>query len=288
MTDKINDAIWFESPARQRSIQPPECLAAPGAVGAQQAMVSADDILPWVPDLLCENWIAPETILIVGSAYAGFIREFSLRTATMPLGVYRTAGIWQEFQERFIEYVVRPDQNYYGPLTRLGGGTLRNLVLLDLCRASFVQRGAASGPRRDESKDSILNKNAATYSRYVDIQADWTWQRIVESRARRIVALGSIAEHGLLRLFTKRGATIAEADRTVSIKSRADNVWPLHYAVRGRTFGYWLDHQTWWTVTHTVNGQKREWKVLPTLHPARMHDDPGYMRTAKLLHLMRE
>ncbi len=50
--DPLNEAIWAESPALQRSIQSPETLEAPGAVGAQQAMLpDPTEVLPWVPDL---------------------------------------------------------------------------------------------------------------------------------------------------------------------------------------------------------------------------------------------
>lgn len=122
MHDEINDDIWRDSPAVQRSVQPPEVLGAPGAVGAQQAMIDGDDVLPWVPDLIGSNWRNKNALIIVGSAYAGFIREFSGRGATMPLSDYRTARTWQDFQERFVATVVHPDVNYYRRLTALAGG----------------------------------------------------------------------------------------------------------------------------------------------------------------------
>ncbi len=154
-------------------------------------MADEHEVLPWVPDILGENWRQPDAVLIVGSAYAGFIREFSGRGATMSLSDYRTARTWQAFQEQFVAQVVRPDPSYYGPLTVLAGGTLQNVALLDLCRASFVKRGEGSILRRDNSGDRIVIDHPAIYSRYVDGQTEWTWQRILRSKARRIAITGT-------------------------------------------------------------------------------------------------
>src|SRR4030095_14884020 len=79
--DAVNEEIWARSPDLQRHIQPPEALQLAGAVGAQQAMLLDDPhgVLPWVPDLLGMSWRERDALLVVGSAYAGFIAECSTR-----------------------------------------------------------------------------------------------------------------------------------------------------------------------------------------------------------------
>ena len=85
--DDVNEEIWSESSSVQESVQPLCDLRKLNAIGAQQGMIDPDPesdppatcetLLPWVPDLLGKNWRAEDSILIVGSAYAGFIKEYS-------------------------------------------------------------------------------------------------------------------------------------------------------------------------------------------------------------------
>src|SRR5208283_2077137 len=82
LADPLNQVIWENSAAVQLEIGPPERLRAVSSIGAQQAMIegsaySGVPCLPWVPDVLMPDWKAQSSILIVGSAYAGFIREYS-------------------------------------------------------------------------------------------------------------------------------------------------------------------------------------------------------------------
>src|SRR4051812_5757715 len=95
--DAINDAIWTRSPAVQREVQPPVQVRLKG-VGAQQAMLLENRVLPWVPDLLGARWREPSAILIVGSAYSPFISGSAGRRRCMPLNDYLEAQTWQEFQ----------------------------------------------------------------------------------------------------------------------------------------------------------------------------------------------
>jgi hypothetical protein len=93
--DPLNQVIWDESVAVQLQIGPPDQLRAVNSIGAQQAMIegaaySHIPCLPWVPDLLVTDWKAASAILVVGSAYAGFIREYSGGNG-MPLAEYARA-----------------------------------------------------------------------------------------------------------------------------------------------------------------------------------------------------
>lgn len=117
----------------------------------------------------------------------------------------------------------------------------------------------------------------------MNVQTEWTWRRLATSNAYRIVALGTIAEHGLLRLFARRGFVIAERGRSVEIKPHSDDAWTKHYAVVGRTLGYWLEQQAWWTVTGKLDGHLRKWTLLPVFHPAWSQGDSDYKRTVELL-----
>src|SRR4051794_21754424 len=87
--DEVNDGIWSQSIAVQKEIQPPDDLLIRDdtPIGAQQAMVDPDPdcispigdgtILPWVPDLVGSKWDDSDSLIIVGTAYAGFIREYN-------------------------------------------------------------------------------------------------------------------------------------------------------------------------------------------------------------------
>src|SRR5206468_9633769 len=120
--DHLNAEIWAESPVVQRTIQDPGELQREEAVGAQQAMleermvagVGRDTVLPWVPDLLGLGWRHIDGLLVIGSSYAGFIKELSRRPRSLPLVEYASASSAEEFQRRFLEYVVTPDASYYG------------------------------------------------------------------------------------------------------------------------------------------------------------------------------
>src|SRR5271169_4861651 len=92
----LNEEIWSRSVAVQRLIQSPEETCKEGTFGAQQAMVNGQAVLPWPPDLLGSDWSKPGSWLIIGSAYAGFIREFSRRPASMCLSDYDPMLSWQE------------------------------------------------------------------------------------------------------------------------------------------------------------------------------------------------
>ena len=299
LNDKINAEIWADSPQLQQGIHPPLALEAAGAFGAQQAMIELADrvfwdnlqppsILPWVPDLVGKRWKKKDAVFVVGSAYAGFIKEYSTRTAAMNLCCYATANSATQFQERFLQDVVQPDSDYYGKLELLVQPYLyaSQLCLMDLCRASFVKRGNRVTRRpMDTSKEPNRGpawNNYLAYAQHVQSD-DWTWRRLTESKTEKIVALGSIAEHGILQLFGRNlnpGFTIIDRD---GAPLDLPDFWNRTYAHPGRNLGYWLNEDDWWIVQGQVGGEKRRWRVLPIYHPSRVESyDPLYARTRGL------
>jgi hypothetical protein len=195
--DALNEEIWQLSPVVQQEIQPSNTLKRPGVIGAQQAMLDSPlpdgrDALPWVPDLVGKQWRDAGALVIVGSAYAGFIREYSTRTATIPLSQYATSSV-QDFQSLFLRYVVSPDLSYYGPLQNLCSefGSATRLLLMDLCRVSLVKRGTGTTKRMDSSSSAIVREAPAVYEKYVESEqpSEWLWRRFAEGQAQCIVAL---------------------------------------------------------------------------------------------------
>lgn len=302
--DHLNQEIWISSPHVQREIQPPESLTHIGAFGAQQAMLpssersagQASEVLPWVPDLLGRYWRAGGSLLVVGSAYAGFICELSRRNHCMQLADYRNAVTVEDFQRHFLESVVRNDRSYYDRIVTLLPDKVNatGIALFDLCRASFVQRSeeSHSGRRRDKWRDRIVQTGADIYNRYLthDRAADWLWRRIADTESGFIVALGTIAEHGLLRFFRSRVEDLelqayGTAERC-KLRSFEGSAWVKEYADPSYKLGYWIDHEAWWTVTGRLQGEERSWRVLPVHHPSslgRPRSIPSYARTKDVL-----
>jgi hypothetical protein len=274
--DAINEEIWSRSPALQLRIQSPAQLVSPGAIGAQQAMVG-DAPLPWVPDLVGKDSRGSDGVIVIGSAYAGFIAERSTRRCALSVGQYSQASTASAFQTLFLRYVVERDSAYYlrvHELLAAGGWCWRHSVLLDLCRTSFVERGI----ERDKSGDGIVRKQWSLFEKYVDA-ADWTFQRLLESRARIILALGTIAEHGVLRLLSKRGI-VASNWVGQSMWRFKECAWPCRYA--DQRLSHWLPKQDWWLAR--CSRLQREWLVLPVYHPAWVH---SYHRYREILQRMR-
>lgn len=212
--DQLNDQMWSQSAAVQRLIQGPQELNEEGCFGSQQAMIGGRVVLPWPPDILGANWSKPGSLLIIGSAYAGFIREFSGRSASMPLRDYDPNLTWQEFKVRFLRDVVALDSVYYGGLATLLSGVLpvQSIATFDMCRASFVERGNPIR-RKDRQGDGVVRRGRRSYWRYFEDPnhkepESWIWSRIMGTNATAIVVLGRIAEHGFLRLATRRGFAV--------------------------------------------------------------------------------
>jgi hypothetical protein len=289
--DALNEEIWLLSPEVQQQIQPWETLEQRDAIGAQQAMIDIKLLLergplPWVPDLVGKKCKDESGVVIVGHAYAGFIDEYSTREKKMPLRQYLVASSVQDFQEKFLKHVVRGDRHYYGPIQNLCSdlGSASRLCLMDLCRASFVKRGRGVPNRGDRSDSSIAKEDTESFERYVESpQArEWLWRRFASGQAKCVLALGTIAEHGLLRLFAARGMTITPFFDSSPSEQGA---WVNAYA--SRKLSYWLKNKTWLTIRGQVDGIDRVWYVLPVYHPAAHENyDRDYKKTKPVLKQM--
>ena len=295
--DQINTEIWQKSREIQRTIQCPSQLIAPGAVGPQQAMLDAepilgitsDDVLPWVPDIVGKDSDNKQGLLIFGAAYAGFIEEYSPRPACMPLSEYVKSVKHQDmnyFQKKFLEKIVAPDRNYYGKIKYLLQAVnikSSQIVLSDLCPCSIVKRQIKNGKRNDDSKQPSRDR-ARIFCQYVDnpkIQK-WTENRVLKSNSRHIIALGHIAEHGLLRLFSRMGATIFDGNRPFTLRTNLSKTWEWvnQYADPKRNLGFWIANNTWWT----IRIGNSVWRLLPIYHPASADRyDQNYNKTISVL-----
>ncbi len=299
--DQINLEIWRESPKLQRDIQKPGQLTQLGSIGPQQAMldenatlgINADSVLPWVPDIVGKDSHKENDLLIFGAVYAGFIDEYSSRRECMPLNEYVNAakdGGLTYFQKLFLERVVERDSAYYGKIKSLiqnAGVEPSLLVLSDLCRNSIVERRVVNNKRRDSSRQPSKER-AATYCVYVENEQypkiqEWTEKRILQSKSGRIIALGHVAEHGLLRLFSRIGATISQGNEQFNLQIRLSPQWVDSYADPNRQLSFWINNKTWWTIKR---GDK-EWRLLPIYHPATVDRyDSNYKQTASVLDQM--
>ena len=300
--DQINLEIWSESPEIQQRIQHPKTLTELGSVGPQQAMLDSNtelhidskkDVLPWVPDLVGKRSGNKEGLLIFGAAYAGFIEEYSSRPACMLLSEYVRAAYlknqgMQYFQNRFLENVVKPDSSYYGKIGSLlqsVGIKSDQIILSDLCRNSIVKRQIdKKGKRKDDSKQPSRDR-ASVFCKYIEntevpkVQ-EWTIKRIYQSQSIHIIALGHIAEHGLLRLFDSRGAKICQKDERYNLKTWPSSLWVDKHADPDRQLRFWINNKTWWT----INNGNREWRLLPIYHPAIADRyDSNYLDTKEVL-----
>jgi hypothetical protein len=290
--DPLNQEIWDQSPGVQMRLQRPESLESPGSYGPQQAMIESEHrellsgrpCLPWVPDLVGKDFRTAGRLAIVGSAYAGFIEEYSSRPNTMSIKD-AAAESMERFQRAFCRVVVIGDRGYYSPLSVLAFETapLARVAVLDLARVSLVRRGGGAGrDRSDNSKQCASTDEAHVFASYAESAESMVWitRRLLDSPAHCIVALGLTAEHGLLRLFAAQGCDIRRSDWPNDAWISRHSPWPLHYA--GPKVAHWISGGgAWWRVECRV--QKRRWGVLPAYHPARANRDPGYRWTRAVL-----
>jgi hypothetical protein len=316
--DPINQSIWTDSALLQRKIVEHETL--PLRVGAQQAMpkacdqkiFSAQDPLPWVPDLVGTNFgNDPQSVLVVASSYNGFIEGYSGRDAVMPLTDYIAAknagaeGIGS-FIRKFKEHVVDRDEAYYQTILRdllpPAGCDLDSCCITDVCKASFVQRGEGSdgGNRGDKGNDKIVQTFWSQWILYViGVDGDernfplpnaWLWQRM--QRCHLIVALGTIAEYGVLKVFMRMATTpkvwswhdnaIVPNHTTMTAQTQD---WEYAYACSNRKLSHWLRAEDWWVLSD--DGARQRWFLLPVHHPASAigrGNDRQYRKTVPRLH----
>lgn len=295
--DKINLEIWKKSPKLQLEIQHPNNLIGIGSVGPQQAMldlnpllnIDSNYVLPWVPDLVGKDSNSDNGLLVYGAAYAGFIKEYSSRKACIHLSEYINAVKMKDqgisyFQRLFLDQVVSPDNSYYGKIKNLMQSIQvksSQIILSDLCPNSIVKRLQKNGRRKDDSKQPSKDR-AVIYCKYIEnanVQ-EWTIGRILKNKSGRIIALGHIVEHGLLRLFHRMGATIYHENRQYNLPIISSPQWIENYADPNKQLSFWKDNNTWWT----VRKGSLEWRILPIYHPAVVDRyDSQYLKTKEVL-----
>ena len=197
LDDELNRAIWDDSPGLQRVLDERREPGGPQAVGAQ-ALVGSP-ALPWVPDLVGRAWRSPDAVFIFGSSYADFFSPHARRGGAMPVHDYRARSL-TGFHRSFIAQVMEGDAAYYGKVADLldaAGISASNIVLTDLCRASFVRMEDGQA----NASEQVLKDHAEHFARYVEANRSWHLGRIAASRVQVIVALGRLATRGVLHLL---------------------------------------------------------------------------------------
>lgn len=271
LEDSINVEIWNLSVDVQEQIQPYRDNWQLGEIGAQQAMRSPYR-LPWVPDIVGHDWNKRQAVLVVGSSYGPFIGGDGRPHEIAPSEYAR--GSYKEFGETFFAQIIR-NRPYYRRVKEIVSEVVdscRFLALFDLCRVAFVRRD----PGRDKSNDKIINLAPELFTKYVESQTqnDWLWRRVLGSEANTVLTLGTVAEHGILRLFSRnlRDALISDSsDPTIRFSSNPiDYKWPARHANAERK----LKHRTevsippfWEVKGRTEAGMQRKWRVAVVPHP---------------------
>jgi hypothetical protein len=283
--DALNEAIWSESPHVQASIQEARSDWLEGQVGAQQAMCGIHP-LPWVPDLVGADSQRPGSVVVVGMAYSGFVRRVGRSRGELPADRYRNHKSAAAFCAEFARSVV-PAYPYYGNLLAALPAQVgpRRVVFTDLCRVALVRVGA-----KGDSSSGIERADRALYCRYAEhpLNQRWHERRLVESRAHVIVALGHVAEHGLLRLLRDRLGCAVEAtgDSRVRFTRRSGSLtWCTAYAHDDRQVGTWAGTRDWWRAA----GPRGRWAIVTIPHTSESEVQPEHVeRIRRAWHEMGE
>lgn len=260
--DALNEEIWRRSRALQREVQAPRRRWAVGEVGAQQAMCG-DEALPWVPDLVGARFGEPGSVLVVGMAYSGFVRRPTHPRGQLDPSVYANCASAADFCATFARRVV-PAYRYYGHLmaalpAEVGAS---RVAFSDLCRVALVKVGA-----RGDSSSGVERADRALFCRYADHPANLGWhrQRLGAAQPAVVVALGHVAEHGLLRLLRNDlGCDIVTTGpRPVAFSRKSGaTTWPTAYAADQRQIGTWADTRDWWR----AEVKRGRWNVVTIPH----------------------
>ena len=163
---------------------------------------TSENPLPWVPDLVgVKSAKNKRAVMIIGSAYAGFVAGYSWRN--FPLPCYRAVAEnhWLEFQHLYLNHVVDGDGSYYNKLDALFLGheaRIKEAIITDWCRASFVKRVEWNhGVRRDQCGDPICrDQGVGVFFQYVDRNLEWHLGRLRAFQGK-IILLGLFARQCL-------------------------------------------------------------------------------------------
>lgn len=309
LTDSLNATIWRLSPIWTWKLHGKRMLDTPGEVGAEQAMVPERRCpLPWVPDLVGMESDQRRGVLVVGSAYAPFIADLAQRKAKLTLSAYEAAmnsNRWSDFQRAFLTEVVQKDSDYYPQIPRIFGAMVlpSESIILDLCRASFCRLGSrptylSEHSFLDQGGDEVAVCNPGLFRSYTESRLPnrWVWSRFRDSQATVIIALGYLAEHGLLRLFWRDRSRIIhrrlDTNRSRPWAYRSVEGWPRKspgYADPEFKSTWWAANRDWWVVTDLKH--RCVWKILPLPHPKyrpQSRRDEAYERAPEIIQLMRD
>lgn len=301
LDDEINRGIWNRSPDLQREAHAQtddnEAHRFDGSYGCQQAMTEAEGFsevpLPWVPDLVGKNYGKKSSLLIVGSAYAPFLIGYGGRQAVEPSTYRKLAergSVGRFLDEQFLPNVVNDDDgHYYDKISAVLGYedgvnpiiSPRAIAITDLCRGSFVYR-PNNQPTEDIFGDRVIDESDPRIPAEADPQCrrmfdtyfrgenryGWLNRRIQNDGLRVVLALGLIAEYGLLRRFHELGAQVRENESVAEFIPRNHQLpwnWVGQYAHLGFNLGYWNAPNRWWDVSF---GNRLFLRILPTYHPS--------------------
>jgi hypothetical protein len=260
--DAVNEDIWARSAAAQATIQPARLDWRVGEVGAQQAMCGRI-ALPWVPDLVGADMAAPHSILVVGMAYSGFVRRPGHRRGQMAPDVYAKCNSATDFCAEFVRTVV-PAYRYYQHILDALPAEVgpRQVGFTDLCRAALVKVGG-----NGDSSSGVESANPLLFSRYVEHpdQRRWHIERVRGPGVSLLIALGHVAEHGLLRLLRDAlGCAIRTCEGPSATFKRRSNAasWPKAYAHSGYQVGTWASAGNWWEAV----GPHGKWNIVTVPH----------------------
>lgn len=271
--DALNEEIWSESPRVHASIQKAHSAWQIGDICAQQAMCGLTS-LPWVPDLVGVDFHRPGAVLVVGMAYSGFVQRVGQSRGEIPVDRYQNYGSTAAFCADFARSVV-PAYRYYGNLLAALPPEVgpRRVAFTDLCRVSLVRVGA-----RGDSSSGIERADRALFCRYADHpnNLDWHRRRLVDSGVRVVVALGHVAEHGLLRLLRDRVGCRVETtgnSRVRFTRSSGPQAWCTAYAHDERQIGTWDVTLDWWR----ASGACGQWAVVTIPHTSEAAVQPVHV-----------
>lgn len=271
--DAINDEIWATSRAIQQEIQPARRTWARGEVGAQQAMCGAE-ALPWVPDLVGADFGKPGSILFVGMAYAGFIRRAGHPRGQLPADLYGTHRSSRAFCQSFVASVVPAYAYYTHALRALPALAERQRVAFtDLCRVALVKIGV-----QGDTSSGMERADRPLFCRYADHASnrEWHLRRLAQTNPLLVVALGHVAEHGVLRLLRdhlQNTVTTSGRDRIQFTRRSGLEAWPTAYACMERQIATWAQTGDWWR----AEGLRGRWNVVTVPHTSEEPIDEAHV-----------
>jgi hypothetical protein len=277
------DGVWrlkklaLEAEFKEGEIRPQQV----SPISKHAVWFGPENPLPMVPDF-CGNNFGKEhpSVLICGSAYAGFIQDYSGRPGITAEEYAECRGMHDKndggdkFIETFKTRVISRDAAYYGKLfgpDGLMGIPVADLnqshfCLTDLCKVSLVRmRKISEEIRKDRPGDKVIRADLEMYKKLVE--PEWIYNRMIQ--ADLIIALGSLAEQGLAYSFC-HGHTEAEislnTDPSVTVSESNRNELRLGYLHNEMRLSNWREGQCW-VMTNKDRGPDNPIKMRPVHHP---------------------